>query len=283
MKFVIITGLSGAGKNETLKILEDQGFYCIANLPPTLLKDFVELTMSKKEGFENVALLINTKEGNVVDEFFRNLEELDKMDINYEIIFLEASDRVLIKRFKELRRPHPFNPEGGIVKGIEKERKTMESIKEKANHIINTSDYNLGKLKEEVTDILLDQTNAEKLSILVVSFGFKKGIPMDIDLMFDVRFLPNPYYVDELREFTGNDANVRDYVMNFEESTTFLEKLKNMVEYLIPYYIREGKSQLIIGIGCTGGKHRSVTIANELYKYLKEKNFKVAISHREQD
>jgi RNase adapter protein RapZ len=283
MKFVIITGLSGAGKNEALKILEDQGFYCIANLPPALLKDFVEFTMSKKEKFDNVALLVNTKEGNVVEEFFNNLEELDKMDINYEILFLEASDRVLIKRFKELRRPHPFNPEGGIVKGIEREREALEQIKEKSDHIINTSDFKIGKLKEEVTKLLLDKTSSEKLSISVLSFGFKKGVPMDIDLMFDVRFLPNPYYIDELRDFTGNDSEVRDYVMGFEESEMFLEKLKNMVEYLIPFYIREGKSQLIIGIGCTGGKHRSVTIANELYEYLKEKNYRANVIHREQD
>jgi RNase adapter protein RapZ len=283
MKFVIITGLSGAGKSEVLKVLEDQGFYCIANLPPVLLKDFVELTISKKSEFKNVALLVNTKEGDAIKEFFRNLEELNNMDINYETLFLEASDRVLTKRFKELRRPHPFNPNGGIIKGIELERKELEDIKKKADHIIDTSNMTLGKLKEEVTGIFLEGSNSEKLSVSVVSFGFKKGIPMDIDLLFDVRFLPNPYYIDELRPLTGNDQEVREYVMGFEESQTFLEKLKNMVEYLIPYYIKEGKSQLIIGIGCTGGRHRSVTIANELYEYLSEKQFRVTVNHREQE
>lgn len=283
MKFVIITGLSGAGKSEVLKVLEDQGFYCIANLPPVLLKDFVELTIRKKGEFKNVALLINTKEGDAINEFFNNLEELNETDIDYEILFLEASDRVLTKRFKELRRPHPFNPEGGIIKGIELERKELENIKKKADHIVDTSNLTLGKLKEEITGIFLDGNISEKLSVSVVSFGFKKGIPMDIDLLFDVRFLPNPYYIDELRPLTGNDREVREYVMGFEESQTFLEKLKNMVEYLIPYYIKEGKSQLIIGIGCTGGRHRSVTIANELHEYLLEKQFRVTVNHREQE
>lgn len=283
MKFVIITGLSGAGKSEVLKVLEDQGFYCIANLPPVLLKDFVELTMSKKSEFENVALLINTKESDAINKFFENIKDLSESDIDYEILFLEASDRVLTKRFKELRRPHPFSPDGGIVKGIELEREELKAVKSKANHIIDTSNMTLGKLKEEVTKIFLEGSKSEKLSISVVSFGFKKGIPMDIDLLFDVRFLPNPYYIDELRPLTGNDSEVRDYVMGFEESRIFLEKLKGMVEYLIPYYIKEGKSQLVIGIGCTGGKHRSVTIANELHEYLVEKEYRVTVTHREQE
>lgn len=283
MKFIIITGLSGAGKSEVLKVLEDQGFYCIANLPPVLLKDFVELTISKKSDFKNVALLINTKESDAIHKFFENIKDLSESDIDYEILFLEASDRALTKRFKELRRPHPFSPDGGIVKGIELEREELKEIKGKANHIIDTSNMTLGKLKEEVTKIFLEGSESEKLSISIISFGFKKGIPMDIDLLFDVRFLPNPYYIEELRPLTGNDREVREYVMGFEESGIFLEKLKSMVEYLIPYYIKEGKSQLVIGIGCTGGKHRSVTIANELNEYLLDKEYRVTVIHREQE
>lgn len=283
MKFIIITGLSGAGKSEALKVLEDHGFYCMANLPPALLKDFIELCLNKKEDQENIALLVNTKEGNLVNELFNNLEELNKMNIDYEILFLEASDTVLVKRFKELRRPHPQNPNGRIIEGIEQERIALQKIKHRADHIIDTSNLNLGKLKEELTEIFIEGKSSEKLSISIVSFGFKKGLPMDVDLLFDVRFLPNPYYIDELRPLTGNDREVRDYVMGFEESKAFLEKLKNMVEFLIPYYVKEGKSQLIIGIGCTGGKHRSVTIANELYEYLSAQNLRVMVNHRERE
>lgn len=283
MKFVIITGLSGAGKSEALKILEDFGFYCISNLPSVLLKDFVELSIDKKQNVESVGLIVNTKGERHIEEFMSNLKDLDESDINYELLFLEASTETLIKRYKQLRRPHPGNPKGSIVEGIEKEKKELNKIKEKANHIVDTSGLTIGKLKEEISKLYIGEGKKLGLSTSIVSFGFKKGMPLDVDLVFDVRFLPNPYYIDELRHLTGNDKRIRDYVMSFEESKIFFDKLKDMIAFLIPQYVKEGKSQLIIGIGCTGGKHRSVTIANELYGYLSSKDFVVTKSHKEID
>ncbi len=224
---------------------------------------------------------MDIRSGEFFDSFFGGLNELDKMGISYKILFLDAGDNTLIKRYKELRRPHPLNPEGSIIEGIEQERILLDEVKKKSNYIIDTSNLTLGMLKEEMSIIFIEGDTSRKISISVTSFGFKHGILMDGDLIFDVRFIPNPFYIPELKDNTGNDENVRDYVFSSQETGIFVAKLTDMLEFLIPYYIREGKSQLILGIGCTGGVHRSVAIANKIGDILKSNGHRVNISHRD--
>lgn len=281
MEILVITGLSGAGKSEVLNVLEDRGFYCMDNLPPALLLDFVKLFEKAKRIMNKVAIVLDIRSGYFFDDLFENLDVLEERGFNYKILFLDSRDKILIKRFKELRRPHPLNKDGSIIDGIKKEREILKQVKMKADYIMDTSDISKAELQQEILKIFLEGEESRKLTISIVSFGFKKGIPLDLDLLFDVRFLPNPYYVEELKECTGNDKCIQDYVMQWDEAQEFFNKLKDMLEFLIPYYTKEGKTQLIIGIACTGGKHRSVTIANELYKYLKEKNFRTTIEHRD--
>lgn len=282
MKFIIIAGLSGAGKSQALKVLEDQGFHSVGNLPPLLIKDFIRLSLNNRGQSGDVALVVNTRGTGTIEELEATLLELEQMEIHHQILFLDASDEVLIKRFKELRRPHPFNMHGSIVEGIEFERKALKSIRDKADYVVDTSNLTVGMLKDRILDIFLNTKETERLSINVMSFGFKKGIPRDADLVFDVRFLPNPFYIEELKELTGNDKPVSDYVLSFGDTRIFLEKLEDMLNFLIPRYTKEGKAQLIIGIGCTGGQHRSVTIANCLCEYLLGQDLKVKLTHREQ-
>ncbi|MDO5707029.1 MAG: RNase adapter RapZ [Andreesenia angusta] len=283
-KFILIVGLSGAGKSQALKVFEDQGYHSVGNLPPALLEDFINLYKNEKSDADKVALIMNSRGIKLVEELEKTLEKFKEMDVDYNILFMDASDEALIKRFKELRRPHPFDIDGNIVDGIKFERKELHNIKKEANAIIDTSDLNLAMLKEKIFTIFFsDMEKVERMSVNIVSFGFKYGIPKDADLVFDVRFLTNPYYVEELRPLTGNDKEVRDFVMMRNDSRVFLEKLEDMVEFLIPRYIKEGKSQLVIAIGCTGGQHRSVTIANCLYEYLLKNEYKVKLRHREQE
>ncbi len=281
MKFIIITGLSGAGKSQAVRILEDSGYYCMDNLPPTLLPDFADLCSQSKRGINKVAVVVDIRGGKFFNDLFKSLDVLEKSGFGYKILFLDASDDILIKRFKELRRPHPLSPDGRIIDGIEEERKKLDEVKQKANYIIDTSNLTTAMLKEEIKHIFLEGKESKNLTISVVSFGFKRGVPLDADLMFDVRFLPNPFYIQELKEFTGNDQKVRDYVMKWEQTKTFSSKRIDMIDFLIPFYIKEGKTQLVIAIGCTGGQHRSVTLANVLYEDLKNKGHRVIIDHRD--
>lgn len=281
MEFVIVTGLSGAGKSQAIKVMEDIGFYCMDNLPPSLLPKFAELCYQSMVTVKRVALVVDIRGGEFFDDLFENLSKLKDYGYNYKIMFLDASDEVLINRYKELRRPHPLSPNGQIIDGIEKERERLTEIRQKSDYLLDTSNFTLGMLKGEVKSIFMEGDKKDNFTISVLSFGFKHGMPLDADLVFDVRFLPNPHYIDELSDFTGNDKKVRDYVMNWKQSKDFLQKLIDMITFLIPFYMKEGKSQLIIAIGCTGGKHRSVTIANELYHYLKKNNFKAMIKHRD--
>ncbi|MDK2917913.1 MAG: RNase adapter protein RapZ [Candidatus Petromonas sp.] len=281
MKFVIITGLSGAGKSQAVKCMEDLGFYCVDNLPPVLIPKFAELCFNSNGEIQKIALVIDIRGGRFFNELFERLGEIKKEGYKYEILFLEASDESLIKRFKETRRMHPLSPEGRIIDGINAEREKLEELREKADKVINTSDMTPGELKEEIKKIYLEGSGSDNIIISILSFGFKKGIPLDADLVFDVRFLPNPHYIEELKDFTGNDKKIRDYVMKWPESIEFVKKLNEMIDFLIPYYEREGKFQLVIAIGCTGGKHRSVTVANILYEYLKDKGHRVRINHRD--
>ena len=281
MKIVIITGLSGGGKSEALNVLEDRGYYCMDNLPPALLLDFVLLFEKAQPVIDKIAIVLDIRSGKFFTDLFENLDLLKDRGFEYEILFLESSDKILIKRFKELRRPHPLNLDGSIIDGINKERDILSLVKSKADHIIDTSELSRSVLQSEILDIFIEGNRCKNVTVSIMSFGFKRGIPLDVDLMFDVRFIPNPYYIEELKELTGNEKQVQDYVMQWDEAQIFFAKLKDMVEFLIPYYTKEGKTQLIIGIGCTGGKHRSVTLANKLYDYFQDKNFRTTIEHRD--
>jgi len=281
MKFLIITGMSGAGKSQAANCMEDFGYYCVDNLPPILIPKFAELCNQTHGGIDKVALVIDIRGGLFFHDLFESLEELEKIGFEYEILYLDALDEALIKRFKETRRNHPLAGAKGISEGIKKEREYLQKLKTIAKNIIDTTKLTPALLKEELRNIYLEGNEMNNLIISISSFGFKHGIPIDSDLVFDVRFLPNPFYIQELKELTGNDTVIRDYVMNSPVSVEFSVKLIDMVNYLIPHYVKEGKNQLVISIGCTGGKHRSVTIAHVLYGALKEKGHRVVLTHRD--
>ena len=282
MRFVIVTGMSGAGKSTALKMLEDMGYFCVDNLPIPLLTRFVEMFSEPEEEVKKIALGIDVRGGQDFTGLKEVLDDLDSREIEYEILFLDASDDVLVKRYKETRRKHPLSGSGRVDTGIAIEREKIMFLKMRATYILDTSKLLTRELKLELEKIFVKGHSFCSLYITVMSFGFKYGIPQDSDLFFDVRFLPNPYYIDSLKEKTGNDPEVQDYVMENDKSRVFLKKLEDMVEFLIPNYILEGKNQLVIAIGCTGGKHRSVTLANALYQILdKKENYGVRIEHRD--
>ena len=282
MRLVIVTGMSGAGKTTALKMLEDMGYFCVDNLPIPLLTRFVEMFSEPEEKVKKIALGIDVRGGQDFSGLQEVLDEMDEKHTEYEILFLDAQDDVLIKRYKETRRQHPLSGSGRVDTGIAKEREKIMFLKMRATYILDTSKILTRELKLELEKIFVKGEKFCNLYITVMSFGFKYGIPQDSDLVFDVRFLPNPYYIDELKEKTGNDPEVQDYVMENDKSQIFLEKLTDMVNFLIPNYILEGKNQLVIAIGCTGGKHRSVTLANALYQNLdKQENYGVRIEHRD--
>lgn len=282
MRFVIITGMSGAGKSSVLKFLEDLGYFCVDNLPPMLIPKFAEVCMKAGSDIDKVALGIDIRGGRLFNDLFNTMEELD-MESERTILFLDASDDVLIKRYKETRRSHPLARNDRVQTGIEKERELLEDVKKRADYIIDTSQLLTRQLKEKINDIFIEEKKFSSLMITILSFGFKYGIPQDADLVFDVRFIPNPYYIAYLKDKTGNEKPVSDYVLSWSVSNTFLEKLSDMLEFLIPNYIKEGKNQLVIAIGCTGGKHRSVTLANELFNTLQKHGQSVIINHRDID
>lgn len=284
MRFVVVTGMSGGGKKTTLRMLEDIGFYCVDNLPVDLIDKFVELLATPGGEITKVALGVDVRASQGFERVPEILKRLKDAGYPLEILYMESSDETLLKRYKESRRLHPLSPDGRIEEGIKKERNILSPLKEQADYIMDSSKLLTRDLKEELDKIFVLDEGYNSLMINVLSFGFKHGIPRDADLVFDVRFLPNPFYIDELKYYTGNDAQVRDYVMGFDEAHQFMDKLQDMVEFLIPNYIKEGKYQLVIAIGCTGGKHRSVTLANELYNRLKEKKgYGVKLSHRDID
>ena len=282
MRFVIVTGMSGAGKLTAQKMMEDMGYYCVDNLPVPLIGKFVELILEPSQEITKAVLGIDVRADQSFDDVMDALAELKKKGFPYEILFMEASDATLMKRYKETRRMHPLAMGGRVADGIAKERKILEKMKADADYVIDTSHLLTRELKEELDRIFVRNKDYNSLMVNIVSFGFKHGIPADVDLLFDVRFLPNPFYIDELKPKTGNDKEVRDYVMSFPEAEEFLQKLTDMISFLIPNYIKEGKNQLIVGIGCTGGKHRSVTLANKLYEQLKDKgSYGLTVSHRD--
>ena len=282
MRFVIVTGMSGAGRSTALRALEDAGYFCVDNLSISLIEKFSELIYPGNTEVTKVALGIDIRSGKAFNELAATLEELTVAGVNYEILFLDSSDEVLVKRYKETRRTHPLAQNGRVADGIQEERKRLEFLKKQADYIIDTSNLLTRELKQELDKIFVQNKNFKNLVITVLSFGFKYGIPTDSDLVFDVRFLPNPYYYEELRKLSGNDKPVQDFVMGFEVSHRFLDKLIDMIQFLIPNYVLEGKNQLVISIGCTGGKHRSVTLANKLYERLRNNaDYAVRIEHRD--
>lgn len=281
MQFVIVTGMSGAGKSTALKLLEDIGFFCVDNLPPTLISKFADVCFDENSDIDKVALGVDIRGGKLFDDLLPGLAAVNNGRYNYSILFLDCSDEVLLKRYKESRRNHPLAKSGRINSGIEKERELLAEIKEASTYIIDTSNLLTRQLKEKLNDIFVENKGFNSLIINIVSFGYKYGIPNDSDLVFDVRFIPNPFYIQEMKSLTGNDDIVKQYVMSWEVTRIFLQKLKEMLEFLIPNYINEGKNQLVISIGCTGGKHRSVTLANELYEYLDRQGHTVLLNNRD--
>lgn len=284
MKLVIVTGMSGAGKTVALKMLEDLGFYCVDNMPVQLMEKFVDLLRENPGEPENVAMGVDSRSGDELPQLQEVLDRWKMRKIPCQILFLDASDEVLIKRYKETRRNHPLAGNGRLDRGIAREREKIAFLKRQADYILDTSSLLTRELREELARIFSGGQPYENLFVTVLSFGFKYGIPVDADLVFDVRFLPNPYYVEELRYRTGEEKQVQEYVMQGGTCEIFLEKLFDLMEFLIPNYIKEGKNQLVIAVGCTGGKHRSVTVAGALYEKLKEKKeLGVKLEHRDID
>ncbi len=281
MRFVIVTGMSGAGKSTALKKLEDMGFFCVDNLPVMLIKRFADIAYDDELEVDNVAIGVDIRSGESLNQLSVLLEDMKKSDYSYEILFLDATEPELVKRFKETRRKHPLSRSGRINEGIVRERQKIEFLKQRADYIIDTSGLLTRELGAEIEKIFSTGEAYNNMIITVMSFGFKYGIPRDSDLVYDVRFLPNPYYVPELRPLTGNDKAVSDMVKDCEEYEQFMSKLTDMIEFLVPNYKKEGKNQLVISVGCTGGKHRSVTVANALYERLGNLPYTVRIFHRD--
>jgi RNase adapter protein RapZ len=278
-QFIIITGVSGSGKTIVSRFLEDFGYYCMDNLPAKLIPNFVDLWKRKEVEIEKVALVVDIREPGFTSEFPEVLESIRNI-VSPRLIFLDASDETLIKRFSESRRPHPLMAEGSVIDNIHLERKRLNNIKKLADEVIDTSTTSIPELKKLLAKKFVD-TAQMKMQIMIVSFGYKYGIPLDSDLVFDTRFLPNPFYVDTLREKTGREKEVEKYVFKSSRSRKFRDKLLSFVHYLIPNFIDEGKSYLTISIGCTGGRHRSVTIAEELKEFLVVKNYNARVTHRD--
>ena len=281
MRFVIVSGMSGAGKSTALNMLEDMGFFCVDNLPVALLPSFGQIAFDRKVDVNQVAVTVDIRNGDQLQGLTNQLEVLFELGMKYEILFLDADEKTLVKRYKETRRTHPLAREDRIETGIQRERKMVSFIREKADYIIDTTSLLTRELKQELEKIYINDEHYSNFIITILSFGFNYGIPPDTDLVFDVRFLPNPYYDPDLRPMTGNDSAIQQYVMASGDGQIFLDKLEDMLEFLIPHYIDEGKYHLVVGIGCTGGKHRSVTIANGIYKRLGNLPYSVRIEHRD--
>ena len=282
MRFVIVTGMSGAGKSTALNRLEDMGYFCVDNLPISLISKFAEMAYTPGSEIQRVALGVDVRSGEALGKLEDVLEGMAAASQKYEILFLDAADEVLVKRYKETRRTHPLARGGRVDRGIAQEREKLAFLKRHADYIIDTSKLLTRELNMELEKIFVQARRYQNLFITVLSFGFKYGIPADADLVFDVRFLPNPYYYENLRKLTGNDKEIQDFVMGYDMAHIFLDKLEDMIRFLVPNYVLEGKNQLVIAIGCTGGKHRSVTLANKLYERLSDQtDYGIKLEHRD--
>lgn len=281
IQFLIITGLSGAGKSNAMKVFEDLGFFCVDNLPPALVPKFAELCLQSDGRIRRAALAIDVRGGEFFDDLFTSLAHLNEMGFDCEILFLDAGDEVLVRRYEETRRKHPLAQAGGILEGIQAERQRLEVVKEQADKIIDTSTLTVRDLRTEILETFVRGGQETTLTVSVVSFGYKYGIPLDADLVFDVRFLPNPHYHEFLRPLPGNSAEVRRFVLGQEATKEFMKQLLSMIDYLLPKYVEEGKAHLTVALGCTGGKHRSVVLADELATHLHGKRYRVGVRHRD--
>ena len=282
MQFVIVSGLSGAGKSKTASFLEDLGFYCVDNMPADLIPQFARLCLATKGRYERVALVTDVRGSLTFDGLFKALESLDQMRLEFTILYVEADTDVIIKRYKETRRKHPLTKDGSdLLAAVERERMLLAPIRNRANAIINTSNLSTAKLRGEIIDLVAGDLRDRAMSVRVVSFGFKYGLPMDADLVFDVRFLPNPYYIEDLKHKTGLDAEVRDFVFSYQQTRDFVEKLEDLLSFSLPSYVDEGKTDLVIAIGCTGGKHRSVCVAQAIGDFIAKRGYSTAVSHRD--
>jgi UPF0042 nucleotide-binding protein len=281
LQVVIVTGLSGAGKTQAVICLEDMGYYCIDNIPPALVKNFIGLAVREKNWIEKAAFVMDIRGGEFFADIKSCLDELKSMDISYKLIFLEASEEALIRRFNETRRTHPLSGGFSTRTGIQKEKAALTEVRDLANYIIDTSNMKSMRLREEIKKIFTSEQKVSDFTINLVSFGFKNGIPLDADMVFDVRFIPNPYYSASLKKMTGNSKKVRQFVMKFSESKSFIGKVDELIGEIIPYYIREGKYHLNIAFGCTGGQHRSVAIANEFADIFSAQGRRTVIAHRD--
>lgn len=283
MELIVVTGLSGSGKSRTVDALEDIGFFCVDNMPPSLISKFAEIGNQSKGTLNRIAVVTDTRGGNLFEGLFKELDYLKKNQYSYKLLFLDATDEVLLRRFKETRRKHPLMGTGdctSLSQAIAKERELLAPARELADYIIDTSLLSSSQLKERICQLFLDNFN-NGMMINCMSFGFKYGDPTYADLVFDVRCLPNPFYVETLRLKTGLDKDVRDYVLQFEDAKALVQKLKDLLEFLLPLYLKEGKSELTIAFGCTGGKHRSVTFAELFYNYLNQQGNRVSVIHRD--
>ena len=280
-RLVIITGMSGAGKTQVMRFMEDLGYFCVDNLPPALIPKFAELCAQSAGQVNRVALVVDIRGGEFFDQLVEVLEDLDQQSIIPEVLFLEASDETLIHRYKETRRRHPLAPQGRISEGISKERERLEYIRGRATQIIDTSDLTTAQLKAKITELYESGAEQSRIHVNVVSFGFKYGIPLDADMVFDVRFLPNPFYVEPLRRKSGRNPQVIGYIEQWPVTHQFLRKLHDFIDFLVPHYLKEGKSQLVIAVGCTGGLHRSVYVAGKISEALQGKGYQVTLEHRD--
>ncbi len=283
MQFVIVSGLSGAGKSKAASFLEDLGFYCVDNMPADLIPQFAQLCQATKGRYEKVALVTDVRANLTFDGLFKALDSLDQMHLQFTILFVEADTSVIIKRYKETRRKHPLLKDNGtdLAAAIERERTLLEPIRNRANAVINTSNLSTAKLRGEIINLVAGDMKDRAMTVTVMSFGFKFGIPMDADLVFDVRFLPNPHYIPELRNKTGMDAEVREFVFSYQQTKDFVEKVEDLLAFLLPSYVDEGKTNLVIAVGCTGGKHRSVSVARELSEFAAKRGYSISVSHRD--
>lgn len=280
-KLLVITGLSGAGKTQALQCLEDHGYFCIDNLPPAFIVKFVELCAQSQGKVNRAAIVCDLRGGEFFASLTEALKDLEREGFLYEILFLEASDEVLVRRYKESRRRHPQSPQGRILDGITEERKLLSELRGKAHKIIDTSNLLSQQLRQQIAELYGEGQEQQQLAISVISFGFKYGIPLDADLLIDVRFLPNPYYVEELRPLTGEHPLVKSYVFNNPVAQEFMNRYLHLLEFILPYYVKEGKSHLVIGVGCTGGQHRSVAIAERIGVFLSEQHYTMSVKHRD--
>lgn len=281
IQFLIITGLSGAGKSTAMKVFEDLGFFCVDNLPPALVPKFAELALTSDGRIRRAALAIDVRGGEFFDDLFTSLDHLEETGVEYQILFLDASDEVLVRRFEETRRKHPLAQAGGILEGIRAERERLQAVKERSDKILDTTALSVHDLRQEIMDTFVRGGREATLTVGVVSFGYKYGIPLDADLVLDCRFLPNPHYVEALRPLPGDSPEVRRFVLSQPSTQEFMRRLIELMDFLLPQYLDEGKAHLTVAIGCTGGKHRSVVLADDLGAYLEQRGFKVNLRHRD--